>query len=167
MLGFLNIFYAEKEIPETIITNIDINKKNNSQILGKKFDKTKFIKPLKGPKKNLLKFAEKNSKINLDIKLNKLKSFDNFNLEIKKIFKLKDEIRKIEAYDNSHTFGKHPIGVMIAYNQNGFIKSNYRKFNIRFDLEENKNKVDDYYMMKEMLTRRFKNSKSKRILNFL
>ena len=47
---------------------------------------------------------------------------------------------------------------MVAYNQNGFIKSNYRKFNIRFDLEENKNKVDDYYMMKEMLTRRFKNS---------
>ena len=48
---------------------------------------------------------------------------------------------------------------MVAYNQNGFIKSNYRKFNIRFDLEENKNKVDDYYMMKEMLTRRFSNSK--------
>jgi len=85
MLGFLNIFYAEKDIPETIITNITINKKNNSLILGKNFDKTKFIKPLKGPKKNLLKFAEKNSKINLDIKLNKLKSFDNFNLEIKKI----------------------------------------------------------------------------------
>ena len=48
---------------------------------------------------------------------------------------------------------------MVAYNQNGFIKSNYRKFNIRFDLEENKNKVDDYYMMKEMLTRRFSNLK--------
>ena len=48
---------------------------------------------------------------------------------------------------------------MVAYNQNGFIKSNYRKFNIRFDLEENKNKVDDYYMMKEMLTRRFNNLK--------
>ena len=65
----------------------------------------------------------------------------------------------IRDSDNSHTFGKHPIGVMVAYNQNGFIKSNYRKFNIRFDLEENKNKVDDYYMMKEMLTRRFNNSK--------
>mgnify|MGYP005724035173 FL=1 len=74
MLGFLNIFYAEKDVPETIITNIVIDKNNNSQILGKNFDKTKFIKPLKGPKKNLLKFAEKNSKINLDIKLNKLKS---------------------------------------------------------------------------------------------
>ena len=159
MLGFLNIFYAEKDIPETIITNIDINKNNNIQILGKNFDKTKFINPIKGPKKNLLKFAEKNSKISLDIKLNKLKSFDNFNEEIKKIFKLKDEIKKIEAYDNSHTFGKYPVGVMIAYNQSGFIKSNYRKFNIKFNLEVNKNKVDDYYMMKEMLTRRFSSLK--------
>ena len=48
---------------------------------------------------------------------------------------------------------------MIAYNNNGFIKSNYRKFNIKFNNNENKNKVDDYYMMKEMLMRRFKNSK--------
>ena len=50
---------------------------------------------------------------------------------------------------------------MIAYNNNGFVKSNYRKFNIKFSLEENKNNVDDYYMMKEMLIRRFSNSKFK------
>ena len=49
--------------------------------------------------------------------------------EMKHLMNNKDEIIKIEAYDNSHTFGKHPIGVMVAYNQNGFIKSNYRKFN--------------------------------------
>ena len=48
---------------------------------------------------------------------------------------------------------------MVAYNNNGFIKSNYRKFNIKFNIEENKNKVDDYYMMKEILIRRFKNAK--------
>ena len=59
MLGFLNIFYAEKDIPETIITNIVIDKNNNSQILGKNFDKTKFIKPLKGPKKIYLNLQKK------------------------------------------------------------------------------------------------------------
>ncbi|MDA9748591.1 excinuclease ABC subunit UvrC [Pelagibacteraceae bacterium] len=161
MLGFLNIFYAEKEIPEYIITNTDIKKNDSLNILGKNFENTKILKPVKGPKKNLLKFAEKNSRINLDLKLNKLKSFDNFTLEIRKIFHIKSAIDKIEAYDNSHTFGKYPVGVMVAYNSNGFIKSNYRKFNIKFNLEENKNKVDDYYMMKEMLIRRFKNTKFK------
>jgi len=159
MIGFLNIFYAEKEIPKYIMTNIDINKIKNANILGKNFEKSKFLKPQKGPKKNLLKFAERNALINLDLKLNKLKSFDNFTKEISKIFKLNGEINKIEAYDNSHTFGKFPVGVMIAYNNNGFLKSNYRKFNMKFNIEDNINSVDDYYMMREMLNRRFKNIK--------
>ena len=159
IIGFLNIFYAEKEIPKYIITNIDINKKLDLHVFGKNFEKTKFLRPQKGPKKNLLKFAEENSRINLELKLNKLKSFDNFTNEIKKIFKIERDIKKIEAYDNSHTFGKFPIGVMIAYNNNGFLKSNYRKFNIKFNIDNNKNTIDDYYMMKEMLIRRFKNIK--------
>ncbi len=161
MLGFLNIFYAEKDIPKYIITNTDITKSDSFTILGKNFENTKILRPQKGPKKNLLKFAEKNSRINLDLKLNKLKSFDNFTDNIKKIFQIKNNINKIEAYDNSHTFGKFPVGVMIAYNNNGFLKSNYRKFNIKFNIEDNKNKVDDYYMMKEMLVRRFSNAKFK------
>ncbi len=159
IIGFLNIFYAEKEIPKYIITNIDINKKKNINILGKNFENTKFLNPKKGPKKNLVKFAEENSKINLDLKINKLKSFDNFTNEIKKIFKIDIDIKKIEAYDNSHTFGNLPLGVMVAYNSNGFLKSNYRKFNIKFSFEKNKSTIDDYYMMREMLQRRFKNIK--------
>ena len=159
MIGFLNIFYAEKEIPKYIMTNININKIKNANILGKNFEKSKFLKPQKGPKKNLLKFAERNADINLDLKLNKLKSFDNFTKEISKIFKLDGDINKIEAYDNSHTFGKFPIGVMVAYNNNGFLKSNYRKFNMKFNIEDNINSIDDYYMMREMLNRRFKNIK--------
>ena len=161
MLGFLNIFYAEKEIPNYILTNTDIKKSDSFNILGKNFENTKILTPQKGPKKNLLKFAEKNSRINLDLRLNKLKSFDNFTNEIKKIFQIQSNINKIEAYDNSHTFGEFPVGVMIAYNSNGFIKSNYRKFNIKFNIENNKKKVDDYYMMKEMLIRRFNNTKFK------
>ncbi len=159
MLGFLNIFYADKEIPKYILTNTNIKKSASFNILGKNFENTKILTPQKGPKKNLLKFAEKNSRINLELRLNKLKSFDSFTNEIKKIFQIKKDINKIEAYDNSHTFGKFPVGVMIAYNNNGFIKSNYRKFNIKFNVEDNKNKVDDYYMMKEMLIRRFNNTK--------
>jgi len=68
-----------------------------------------------------------NADVITDLKLNKLKSFDNFTREITNIFQIKVDINKIEAFDNSHTFGKFPVGVMIAYNNNGFIKSNYRR----------------------------------------
>ena len=166
MLGFLNIFYADKEIPEYIITNSNIKNSNYKNILGKNFENTKILQPVKGPKKNLLKFAEKNSRVNLDLKINKLRSFDNFIYELKNIFQIKKEINRIEAFDNSHTSGKYPVGVMIAYNCNGFIKSNYRKFNIKFNMEENKSNVDDFYMMREMLTRRFKNLKFRDDIEF-
>ena len=43
-------------------------------------------------------------------------------------------------------------GALISYGDEGFIKKRYRKFNIKMK----KNEQDDYGMMKEVLTRRFK-----------
>ena len=146
MLGFINIFYDKKEIPKIIITNTSINKLDNVNTLGKNFEKTKILQPLKGPKKNFLKFAEKNARINLELKLNKLKTFDNFIFEIKKLFKIKNEIKKIEAYDNSHTFGSSPVGVMVAYNNNGLQNQIIENLILKF--ENNKKNVDDYYTEK-------------------
>ena len=72
--------------------------------------------------------------------------------------KLKDLPKRIEVYDNSHTFGKQSVGVMIVVDQEGLSPKHYRKYNIRYDLKNKVNsKSDDYYMMKEVLNRRFKN----------
>ena len=35
------------------------------------------------------------------------------------------------VFDNSHLFGKHPVGAMIAFGHDGFIKSGYRHFKLR------------------------------------
>ena len=61
-------------------------------------------------------------------------------------------INLIEVYDNSHIQGTNSIGALITYGDEGFIKKRYRKFNIKIK----KNEQDDYGMMKEVLTRRFK-----------
>ena len=47
--------------------------------------------------------------------------------KLKNIFGLEKEIKKIEVYDNSHHQGKAPIGAMIAFNEDGFMKSLYRR----------------------------------------
>ena len=76
---------------------------------------------------------------------------------IKNLLKLNQLPQRIEAYDNSHIFGKQSVGVMIVVDQEGFSSKNYRKFNIRYDEEfQNKSKIDDYYMMKEVLSRRLR-----------
>ena len=58
-------------------------------------------------------------------------------------------INRIECYDNSHTQGVHAYGVMVVATPTGFMKTLYRKFQIR-DIE----KGDDYAMMRQVLRRR-------------
>src|SRR5205085_10424753 len=61
--------------------------------------------------------------------------------------------RRIEIYDNSHIQGSNAVGAMIVAGPEGFRKNQYRKFNIR---SENLTPGDDFGMMREVLTRRFK-----------
>lgn len=60
---------------------------------------------------------------------------------------------RIEVYDNSHIQGTNAVGAMIVAGAEGFLKSQYRKFNIK---GEELVPGDDFGMMKEVLTRRFK-----------
>ena len=61
--------------------------------------------------------------------------------------------RRIEVFDNSHIQGASAVGAMIVAGPEGFVKNQYRKFNIKSaDLAPG----DDYAMMREVLTRRFK-----------
>ena len=68
------------------------------------------------------------------------------------MFDLDETPERIEVYDNSHISGTNPVGAMIVAGQEGFIKGQYRKFNMR---SEDLAPGDDYAMMREMLTRRF------------
>ena len=67
-------------------------------------------------------------------------------------FALPQSPRRIEVYDNSHITGSNPVGVMIVAGPEGFVKNQYRKFNIR---SEDLAPGDDYGMMREVLRRRF------------
>jgi len=61
--------------------------------------------------------------------------------------------KRIEVYDNSHIQGTNAVGAMIVAGPDGFMKNQYRKFNIR---SEGLTPGDAYGMMKEVLQRRFK-----------
>ncbi len=61
--------------------------------------------------------------------------------------------RRIEVYDNSHIQGTNAVGAMIVAGPEGFRKKDYRKFNIR---SAELTPGDDFGMMREVLTRRFK-----------
>ena len=60
--------------------------------------------------------------------------------------------RRVEVYDNSHIMGTNAIGAMIVAGPEGFVKNQYRTFNIK---SAALTPGDDYAMMREVLTRRF------------
>lgn len=71
--------------------------------------------------------------------------------EFSKFFGLTDVPERIEVYDNSHISGSHPYGVMVVCGRDGLNKREYKKFKIGTVTNG-----DDYSMMREVLSRRFK-----------
>ncbi len=154
MSSFLMQFYENKNVPKLIILNLDIkDKKLIEQTLSTKENKNISIAIVKkGVKAKVISLAEKNAKESLNRKLYETNNNKNLFEEMSKKFNLKNNISLVEVYDNSHIQGTNSIGAMITFGDEGFIKKRYRKFDIKtYNAEQ-----DDYAMMKEVLTRRFK-----------
>ena len=126
-----------------------LNSKNNN--------KTKILQPKNGEKYKHILLAEKNASENIKLKKASLQNHTNAIIKLQKLLKLKNLPNRIEVYDNSHTFGKESVGVMIVVDSEGLSPKNYRKFNIRYNQSKKQlSYVDDYYMMNEVLNRRLK-----------
>jgi len=158
--SFLYQFYADKDIPPKILVNINEKKfKEVEKILNKKNKyKTKILKPKSGEKLQHILLAEKNALQSIKLKKTSLEAHHSALDSLSQLLELEHEINRVEIYDNSHTFGKNSVGVMVVADKEGLSPKNYRKFNILYNMKDKKiSSVDDYYMMEEVLSRRFGN----------
>ena len=152
--SFVSQFYENKTVPKLIILSEEIReKKLIEKTLSKKEKKQILISSAKkGSRLKVLNLAIKNAKNSLNRKLYESQNNRELLDEIAKKFKIDNNISLIEVYDNSHIQGTNSVGALITYGEEGFIKKRYRKFNIK---NENFNQ-DDYGMIREVLSRRFK-----------
>jgi len=154
MSSFLMQFYENKNVPKLIIINEDIkDKKLIEKALTTKEEKNILIEiSKKGAKAKVVALAEKNAKESLNRKLYETNNNKNLFEGIYKKFNLKNNISLVEIYDNSHIQGTNSVGAMVTFGDEGFIKKRYRKFDIKTQGAEQ----DDFAMIKEVLSRRFK-----------
>ena len=138
-------FLSSKSLTEKI--------KDEKETLTEKENKKIVISiAKKGSKLKVINQAIKNAKDSLTRKLYESQNNRDLLDKISKKFNLTSDIGLIEVYDNSHISGTNSVGALITYGEEGFIKKRYRKFDIKTKGSEQ----DDFAMLKEVLSRRFK-----------
>ena len=155
MEAFLGQFYGTKEPPRSVILSHDIeNADLMQQLLSDKLArKVDITVPLRGEKLELISGALRNAKESLARKMAETATQAKLLRGVAEAFDLDQPPQRIEVYDNSHIQGSNAVGAMIVAGPEGLMKNSYRKFNIS---DENVTPGDDFGMMKEVLTRRFK-----------
>lgn len=154
MEAFLGQFYDNKEPPRQVILSHGLEEAELMEAaLGqKRGGKVEILVPQRGEKAELVEGALRNARESLARRMAESATQAKLLRGLADAFGLDGAPARIEVYDNSHIQGAHAVGAMIVAGPEGFLKSQYRKFNIRGD---DLNPGDDFGMMKEVLTRRF------------
>lgn len=153
--SFLAQFYDDKPPPKLVLLShaIEDGEVLASALSIKAGFKVEVLCPQRGEKKELVTHALTNAREALGRKLADTATQARLLQGISTTLGLPGVPKRIEVYDNSHIQGTNAVGAMIVAGPDGFIKNQYRKFNIK---SEGLTPGDDYAMMKEVLQRRFK-----------
>ena len=155
LASFLAQFYDDKPPPRLILLSHDIEECEllASALSIKAGFKVEVNMPRRGEKKELIAHALTNAREALGRKLADTATQTRLLQGMVTTLGLPHVPKRIEVYDNSHIQGSNAVGAMIVAGPDGFIKNQYRKFNIK---SEGLTPGDDYAMMREVLQRRFK-----------
>ena len=152
--AFVTQFYDDKEPPRLIllshpVENEDLVTALLSERAGRKVE---VAVPQRGEKAELVENAARNAKESLARRMAEGAAQSKLLAGLAEAFDLDAPPRRIEVYDNAHIQGSDAVGGMIVAGADGFIKGQYRKFNIKGAAGA---AGDDFGMMKEVLSRRF------------
>ena len=152
--SFVAQFYDDKPPPKLVLLSHDIGgRKLLTEALSLRAGrKIEVGRPVRGERRDLVEHALVNAREALARRLADSTSQAAIFSRLAELLDLDEAPERIEVYDNSHISGTNPVGAMIVAGPEGFIRAQYRKFNMR---NEDLAPGDDYAMMREMLTRRF------------
>ena len=153
--AFIGQFYDSKDPPRMLLLSHQIENADlmTEALTGKLGRRVEIIVPQRGEKAELVDGALRNARESLARKQAETASQGKLLNGLAEAFAMDAPPQRIEVYDNSHIQGSHAVGGMIVAGPEGFLKNQYRKFNIKGD---DLTPGDDFGMMKEVLSRRFK-----------
>jgi excinuclease ABC subunit C len=152
--SFLAQFYEDVPPAKSIFLDRQLTEADLlAQALSERAErKIEISMPQRGDRVRLVKQATRNAEEALDRRLAESTTQGKLLQEVADLFELPEPPRRIEVYDNSHIQGTNALGAMIVAGPEGFIKGQYRKFNIK---NPDTLPGDDFAMMREVMARRF------------
>ncbi len=152
LMQVLAQFYEEVPPARSILLDRDLPEAALlEQALSEKAGrKVEISVPQRGDRVRLVKQASRNAVEALDRRLVESTTQGRLLREIADLFDLAEPPQRIEIYDNSHIQGSSAVGAMVVAGPEGFIKGQYRKWNIKQAATD-----DDFAMMREVMERRF------------
>ncbi|MEO1240606.1 MAG: excinuclease ABC subunit UvrC [Pseudomonadota bacterium] len=152
--AFIAQFYDSREPPSTIlVSHLPAQADLLCEALSLRANRKIAIhQPQRGEKREVVKAALMNAREALSRRMAESASQQRSLNQLAQVLGLENTPQRIEVYDNSHIQGANAVGAMIVSGPEGFVKNQYRKFNIK---TQSLTPGDDYAMMREVLTRRF------------
>ena len=152
--SFLAQFYDDKPCPRLVLLSHAVEEQAllAEALATRAGHKVTVSVPQRGEKKDLADHALQNAREALGRRLAETSTQARLLEGFAATFGLVKTPQRIEVYDNSHIMGTNAVGAMIVAGPEGFVKNQYRKFNIRSTAIT---PGDDFGMMREVMERRF------------
>jgi excinuclease ABC subunit C len=152
LTAFLAQFY--EEVPPARLVLVD-RELPEAALLAEAFagvagGKVEISVPQRGDRRRLLEQASRNAVEALERRMAESGTKAKIWREMAEFLELPEPPARVEVYDNSHIQGTHALGAMIVAGPEGYLKNQYRKWNIK-TAQTN----DDFGMMREVMGRRF------------
>ncbi len=154
---FITQHYNNRQVPKLVVTShkaaeADILAEALSVTAGKKIT---LRHPKQGDVVAIVKQAVNNAKESLQRKQAQSQNWEQQMAAFGDILGLDEPPKRVEAFDISNISGRQPVASMVVAGEDEMLKSQYRKFAIK-----GKDTPDDYAMMAEALTRRYKKARA-------
>lgn len=150
--SFISQHYLEQPAPPEILVShaVDEAELLEEALSHRAGRKVSIAQPQRGTKRRLLDMAMNSATQALSTRLVEAASMDDRLLELQRVLDLDAPPRRLECFDISHTGGEKAVASCVVFNEEGPLKSAYRKFNI-----DGITPGDDYAAIKQAVARRF------------
>lgn len=130
--SFLSQHYLDQPAPPEILLSHELGEDTliDAALSARAGRKVNIYRPQRGAKVRLLEMAQATAGQALSQRLVEAASMDERLLELQRALDLEHPPKRMECFDISHSRGEKTVASCVVFDENGPLKSAYRKFNI-------------------------------------